>query len=309
VVTVDPATVYNAGGPTTITNTVEVISLEPDEDVSDDVAYEETRVVAAADLEIVSFEAIDAPDEVLVGDSATVTLRKVITNHGPSAPMDVQLTQTAMAPPDSTVVPTLAVTTEPALGYEELRTVTETFTITCGGFSNHTFTFTNEIEPFHPEDTDPDPSNNTATVEVTVECVLPVVINIKPGSDPNSINPRSRDVVPIAVLTTLAGEYGTPIDFDATTIDPLSVRFGPRELVWTEMGGAFEAHGQGHMEDSMELDEVTMDGDMDMVLHFHVRETEITFGDTEACAKGTWFDADGHAHAFFGCDAVRTVGD
>ena len=309
VVTVDPATVYNAGGPTTITNTVEVISPEPDEDVSDDVAYEETEVVAAADLEIVSFEAVDAPDEVLQGAPATVTLRKVITNHGPSAPMDVELTQTALAPPDSTVVPTLAVTTQPALGHEELRTVTETFTITCGGFSNHTFTFTNEIQPLHPEDTDPDPSNNTATAEVTVECVLPAIINIKPGSDPNSINPRSRDVVPIAVLTTQAGEYGTPLDFDATTIDPLSVRFGPRELVWTETGGAFEAHGRGHIEDSKELDEVTMDGDMDMVLHFHVRETGITFGDTEACAKGTWFDVDGHAHTFFGCDAVRTVGD
>jgi hypothetical protein len=60
--------------------------------------------------------------------------------------------------------------------------------------------------------------------------VVPVALYIKPSSYPNSINLRSRGNVPLAVLTTLAGEYGLPIDFDATTIDPLSVRFGPRVI-------------------------------------------------------------------------------
>jgi hypothetical protein len=219
--------------------------------------------------------------------------------------MDVELTKTATAPPDSTVTPTDSTATELALGLDEQRVVDEVFTVECGAPSHHTFSFTNEIQPLHPEDSDPDPSNNTASLELDFECVVPVVINIKPGSDPNSINPNSMDVVPIAVLSTLAGEYGTPIDFDATTIDPLSVRFGPRDEVWAETGGAFEAHEQGHLEDSLELDERTQDGDLDMVLHFHVQETGISAGHTEACARGHWIDAEGGVHTFFGCDAVR----
>jgi hypothetical protein len=279
-----------------------------DPDLSNNTVTEDTLVIAVADLEIVSFEAVDPPTEVLVGESVDIILRKEITNNGPSAPMDVELTKTATAPPDSTVTPTLSVAPELTLGLGELRVVDEVFTIECGAASHHTFIFTNEIQPLNPEDTDPDQSNNFATLDLEVECVVPVVINIKPGSDPNSINPRSRDVIPLAVLTTSAGEYGTPINFDATTIDPLSVRFGPRDDVWTETGGAFEAHGRGHIEDSRELDEVTMDGDEDMVLHFHVRETGIEFGDTEACVKGEWMDGGGSVHKFFGCDAVRTVG-
>jgi hypothetical protein len=46
-------------------------------------------------------------------------------------------------------------------------------------------------------------------------------IDIKPGSFPNSINPRSKGVIPVAILTTDT--------FDATTVDPLSVTFGPDE--------------------------------------------------------------------------------
>jgi hypothetical protein len=201
----------------------------------------------------------------------------------------------------------VAASEELAVGLDEVREVMETFTINCGAASQHTFTFANEIKPLHPEDTDPDQSNNLASLDLEVECVVPVAINIKPGSYPNSINPRNNGVIPVAVLTTMAGEYGTPIDFDATTIDPLSVRFGPRDAVWTETGGAFEAHDRGHIEDSYELDEMTRDGDMDMVLHFRTRETGIQAGDVEACVKGDWTDLGGNVHSFFGCDSVRTV--
>lgn len=93
---------------------------------------------------------------------------------------------------------------------------------------------------------------------------LPIAINIKPGSDPNSINLRDR--VPVAILTTLAGEYDTPEDFDATEVDVSTVRFGPRDVLEAG-GGGTEVHGRGHIEDSTELDESTKDGDLDMVLH------------------------------------------
>ncbi len=178
--------------------------------------------------------------------------------------------------------------------------------INCEQPGVQTFTFNNEIQPLNATDTDPDQSNNTAVVEVAVECVVPVALNIKPGSFPNSINLRNEGVIPLAVLTTMAGEYNLPLDFDATLIDPLSVRFGRPDEVWFETGGAFEAHGMGHPEDAYELDEQTLDGDLDMVLHFWTMETGILPGDVEACVKGEWIE-DGNVYKFFGCDSVRIV--
>jgi hypothetical protein len=49
--------------------------------------------------------------------------------------------------------------------------------------------------------------------------ILPVALDTKPRSFPNAINPNSNGVIPVAILTTDA--------FDATTVDPLSVEFGP----------------------------------------------------------------------------------
>lgn len=119
-------------------------------------------------------------------------------------------------------------------------------------------------------------------VEVTT-----VDIDIKPGSDPNSINLRNRGVVPVAILTTDT--------FDATTVDPASVCFGDAEKP-TERD-CTEAHGTGHVED------VDGDGDDDLVLHYETRETGIDPGDTEACLTGTT----ANGTAVEGCDSVRTI--
>jgi DNA-binding beta-propeller fold protein YncE len=71
---------------------------------------------------------------------------------------------------------------------------------------------------------------------------ISVAIDIIPGEFPNSINPQSNRVIPVAILTTDT--------FDAITVDPLTVEFGPN--------GATEAHGRGHIED------VDGDGDNDL---------------------------------------------
>ena len=56
-------------------------------------------------------------------------------------------------------------------------------------------------------------------VEFEAPVKVQVDIAIKPGSDPNSINPNQKGVIAVAILTTE--------DFDATTVDPLSVNVGP----------------------------------------------------------------------------------
>jgi hypothetical protein len=106
-------------------------------------------------------------------------------------------------------------------------------------------------------------------------------IDIKPWSDPNSINPFSRGVIPVAILTTE--------DFDALTVDADSVLFGPAE--------AEKRHKRAHVED------VDGDGDLDLLLHFRTRDTGIAPGDTEACVTGQTYDG----VPIMGCDSVRTV--
>jgi hypothetical protein len=112
---------------------------------------------------------------------------------------------------------------------------------------------------------------------------LDVEIDIKPGSDQNSINMTSNGVIPVAIITT--------DNFDATLVDPLSVEFGP--------SGALEAHGKGHVED------VDEDGDLDLVLHFKTKETGINYGDIEAYLTGKTFEGQN----IEGFDSINIVGN
>jgi hypothetical protein len=97
-----------------------------------------------------------------------------------------------------------------------------------------------------------------------------------------NVNPKSKGVIPITIVSTE--------DFDARSIDPNSVRFGP--------GGAQEAHHRGHGGDA------DGDGRSDLVLHFRTRASGIACGDTYADLSG--FTSTGLR--FEARLAVRTVG-
>jgi hypothetical protein len=112
--------------------------------------------------------------------------------------------------------------------------------------------------------------------------ITTVQIDIRPRSIANRINPFSSRKVPVAILSTAA--------VDATTVDPLSVRFGPR--------GATAVHGRGHLRD------VDGDGDLDLILHFNIQDTGIRCGDTSAALTGRTMDG----RAIQGSDAIVTVG-
>ena len=104
---------------------------------------------------------------------------------------------------------------------------------------------------------------------------------IKPGSFPNSINPRSKGNIPVAILSTDT--------FDASTVAPSTVRFGPNTT------GI--AHAFAHIEDA------NADGLLDLVLYFKTTETGIACGDTSALLTGVTFAG----QAIEGSDAVRVV--
>jgi hypothetical protein len=107
-----------------------------------------------------------------------------------------------------------------------------------------------------------------------------VGIDIKPGSFPNSINPRSNGVVAVAVLTTS--------DFDAADVLPATVRFG---ATGTEAAPQHSA-----------LEDVDGDGDADLIMQFPTSATGITCGTTSAKLTGLT-----PTQALEGVDSVRTV--
>lgn len=114
---------------------------------------------------------------------------------------------------------------------------------------------------------------------------IEVVMDIKPGGDPNAINPNGKGKIPVAILTTYT-DLGESVTFDATTVDAETVRFGPDE--------AAPVHWA--------LEDVDNDGDLDMILHFKTQETGIKDGDTEACLTGKTVDD----RSIKGCDAIVT---
>lgn len=100
--------------------------------------------------------------------------------------------------------------------------------------------------------TDSSGEGDTDDTTVTVT-FIDVAIDIKPGSDPNSINLGSHGVVPVAFLTTL--------DFDASTIDPSAVTLAGRDF-----SGLVKLRGK-KQEPMSNWEDVDGDEDLDLVVH------------------------------------------
>ena len=299
--------VYDNGGPTQVTNRVEVRSLEsPDPVAENNTASETTTVVAVADARVTGATAT-APLELLLGETAPASVAVMVENGGPSSPVDTVVTSRVTAEPG--VVANLAASTseQPALAAGSPRSLSTALTVSCRTPGASTVTVESEITLKNSTDIDPDLTNNVRSVSFRVDCVVPIAINVRPGGSPNSINLNTDATV--AALTTRAGEYGLPLDFDATTIDGAGVLWGLRAnlLNVATPAGAREMHGAGHPERSYELDERTVDADVDLVLHFKPSESGLTATSTEGCLKGKYRAADGRSYTFFGCDSVRVV--
>jgi hypothetical protein len=104
-----------------------------------------------------------------------------------------------------------------------------------------------------------------------------VVIDIKPGSDTNPINLKSKGVVPVAILTTDG--------FDAANVNQEKVFFA----------------GAAPLQSTLE--DVDGDGDEDMLFHFKTQELNLDENSTEATLTGETKDG----IAFQATDVVQIV--
>jgi hypothetical protein len=143
------------------------------------------------------------------------------------------------------------------------------------------------------EVSDPDPfspPNIPGTIYIvdpyTLRCEPPlfltIVLDVKPHSFPNPVNPKSRGVIPAAILTTNS--------FDATTVDPATVWFG---VTGTEINASHWA-----------LEDVNEDGRQDLVLQFRTQDTGITCETTLVSVTGKTFSGE----AIRGTDSVKVTG-
>ncbi|MBU2443933.1 MAG: right-handed parallel beta-helix repeat-containing protein, partial [Nanoarchaeota archaeon] len=108
-----------------------------------------------------------------------------------------------------------------------------------------------------------------------------VKIDIKPGSDTNSINLGSKGVVSVAVLTT---NY-----FDVSTINEATVTFAGAPQV------------------KVILEDRDGDGDLDMVFHFRTQDLGLDENSTEATLCGDYSYNEILTQSFRGTDTVNIV--
>ncbi len=129
-------------------------------------------------------------------------------------------------------------------------------------------------------------TNNIGSITFTIDTLEiaaenSVMIDIKPNDFPNFVNLDSRGVIPVAVMTTST--------FDATNVDPITVHFGRSGL---------EA-----ATDRWSVEDVNVDGDLDMLLFFRIQETGISCGDDTARLTGLTLGGD----TIEGDDSILTL--
>ncbi len=121
---------------------------------------------------------------------------------------------------------------------------------------------------------------------------LKVDIVIKPGNGPNSVNPRSRGNIPVAILSTADFDAANEVDREVLTFgasgdeDSLHLR-----------GGRNAAPNCG-------VEDVNGDSLDDLVCQFQTQETGFEHGDTEGVLKGQTVDG----MAIIGTDSATMVG-
>jgi hypothetical protein len=127
------------------------------------------------------------------------------------------------------------------------------------------------------------PDESEALSNAVLQLVsIPVTIDIKPGSFPNSINPGSNGNIPVAILST-------PTFNAAASVDRTSLTFGRT------------GNEQSLLRSSVE--DTNSDGLPDVICQFDTRKAGFQSGDTQGILKGRTIGG----VPIVGSDSVRIV--
>ena len=113
---------------------------------------------------------------------------------------------------------------------------------------------------------------------------MTVLIDIKPGSDPNCFNINGHGVIPVAILGSA--------EFDVNEVDPLSLSFD-----------GLEVRLRGQRGPLCSLEDSNGDGFTDLVCHFEDDASYWAEGETIGTITGQLFDGT----AIEGADSICVV--
>lgn len=306
--------VYLAGAPFPITATAQIDDPSGfDSDPASNAVSATVTAVAVADLSVDALAVANPPLRMRVGEDLVIDLPATIGSAGPSSPMDSVLQLVSAADPGARVSTTWVETFQQALAMGEARPVMSHPILTCLTPGRHRFDFALTIRPDRAPDTDPNPDNNAQRTAIEVDCrgEREAIINLEPGRFPNPLSLARRENT-LAILTTRAGEYGLALPFDATLVDPRSLRFGSRRMLeGLEPGTAL--FSDFSTPDSFERipPEILQDGDLELqIFHFDAPSSGLRPEDREVCVMGLFRDpASGADTPFQGCDSAEIVPD
>jgi hypothetical protein len=126
----------------------------------------------------------------------------------------------------------------------------------------------------------------TGTVRTLTPVAQSAPIDIRPGQFPNRLDPSSNDVIPVAILTIPRSH--DDVAFDALTVNPATVRFGPSGIEAAPV--------------RFERRDVDGDADKDLLLIFKTADTETGCGTISGMLTGLTFNR----KLVRGSDSIRT---
>jgi hypothetical protein len=116
--------------------------------------------------------------------------------------------------------------------------------------------------------------------------VLSIQIDIKPGSDPNSINLGAAGTIPVAILSSS--------EFHATTIDPSTVTLSGASVGLKGKGSRYMASSE----------DVNGDGLTDLIIHVEIFELNLVEGSSNSVLYGYSYDG---TVVIQGIDSINVV--
>lgn len=247
----------------------EVVDVDPDDNhatIDVTIPVFEPTELAVDQLRLVC-------DEYWTADPFTCSASARVANAGDADDALLRATLDLAGGPDCTVTPARAQDRSVTLDGGEATTVNAAWSVTCSGTGLHTFRLGATVAVDEPH----------LEAEPRAAQLTWIPLDIKPDSDPNSLNVGRPGLVSVALLSTA--------DLDTTTaVDRATLRFGPTgtEAAVVRCGAPEDANH---------------DGLPDLVCKFELRDTGFVRGDTLGIVTGTLVDG----AAFTAADRVRII--